>query len=83
MAFGQVAGKLKWPRDMWALLLQCNLVGKVQEVCAALLIEDTLNYDVVKLAVLRAYKLVLKAYRQKFRACSKQISKGNVCGVCT
>ncbi len=51
--------------------MQCNLVGKAQEVCAALPIEDSLNFDVVKLAVLRAYELVLEAYRQKFRACSK------------
>lgn len=71
MAFERVAAKLKWPRDMWALLLQCNLVGKAQEVCAALPIEDSLNYDVVKLAVLRAYELVPEAYRQKFRSCSK------------
>ncbi|KAL0172150.1 hypothetical protein M9458_032461, partial [Cirrhinus mrigala] len=71
VAFERVAAKLKWPRDMWALLLQCNLVGKAQEVCAALPIEDSLNYDIVKLAVLRAYELVPEAYRQKFRACSK------------
>lgn len=50
--------------------MQCSLVGKAQEVCAALPIEDSLNYDVVKLAVLRAYELVPEAYRQKFRACS-------------
>ncbi|KAL1275958.1 hypothetical protein QQF64_035581 [Cirrhinus molitorella] len=71
VAFERVAAKLKWPRDMWALLLQCNLFGKAQEVCAALPIEDSLNYDTVKLAVLRAYELVPEAYRQKFRACSK------------
>lgn len=56
---------------MWALLLQCNLVGKAQEVCAALPIDDSLNYDTMKLAVLRAYELVPEAYRQKFRVCSK------------
>lgn len=39
---------------MWALLLQCNLAGKTQEVCAALPIEDSLNYDVVKLDVVSA-----------------------------
>lgn len=71
VAFERVAAKLKWPREMWALLLQCNLVGKAQEVFAALPIEDSLNYDVVKVAVLRAYELVPEAYRQRFRACSK------------
>lgn len=71
VAFERVAAKLKWPRDMWALLLQCNLVGKAQEACAALPIDDSLDYDLVKSAVLRAYELVPEAYRQKFRACSK------------
>ncbi len=51
---------------------QCNLIGKAQEVCAALPIEASLDYDTVKAAVLRAYELVPEAYRQKFRACSKQ-----------
>ncbi len=70
-AFERVAGKLNWPRDMWALMLQSNLVGKAQEVCAAMPIEDSLNYDLVKTAVLRVYELVPEAYRQKFRGYSK------------
>lgn len=70
-AFERVAGKLRWPRDMWALMLQSNLVGKAQEVCAAMPIEDSLNYDLVKTAVLRAYELVPEAYRQKFRGYGK------------
>ncbi len=64
-AFERVAGKLRWPRDMWALMLQSNLVGKAQDICAAMPIEDSLNYDLVKTAVLRAYELVPEAYRQK------------------
>lgn len=52
--------------------MQSNLVGKAQEVCAALPIEESLDYDTVKTAVLRAYELVPEAYRQKFRACLKQ-----------
>lgn len=32
--FGQVATTLKWPRNVWTLLLQCVLVGKVQQVCS-------------------------------------------------
>ena len=32
VAFERIAGKLNWPKDMWALLLQCSLVGKAQEV---------------------------------------------------
>ncbi len=70
VAFERVAAKLNWPKDMWALLLQCIFVGKAQEVCSALSIEDSLDYDTVKAAVLRAYELVPEAYRQRFRSCS-------------
>ncbi|KAG7471871.1 hypothetical protein MATL_G00102630 [Megalops atlanticus] len=66
-AFERIAATLHWPRDLWSPLLQCKLVGKAQEVCAALSIEESLDYDVVKATVLRAYELVPEAYRQKFR----------------
>lgn len=46
-------------------LLQCKFVGKAQEVCALLSIEDSLEYEIVKSTVLRAYELVPEAYRQK------------------
>lgn len=32
VAFERFAGKLKWPYDMWPLLLQCSLTGKAQEI---------------------------------------------------
>lgn len=75
VAFERVAGKLRWPKDMWALLLQCSLTGKAQEVCSALPIESSLDYDIVKSAVLRAYELVPEAYRQKFRTHSKTVNQ--------
>ncbi len=40
-------------------------------MCSALSTEDSLDYDTVKAAVLRAYELVPEAYRQRFRSCSK------------
>ncbi len=59
-AFERIASALQWSRDVWPLLLQCRLTGKAQEVCAALSLEDSLDYDVVKAAILRAYELYLK-----------------------
>lgn len=67
VAFERIAATLRWPKELWSLLLQYKLVGKAQEVCTALPIEQSLDYDTVKAAVLRAYKLVPEAYRQKFR----------------
>ncbi len=78
IAFERIAAKLNWPRDMWALMMQCSLVGKAQEVCSALPIDDSLNYDVVKAAVLRVYELVPEAYRQKFRSYTKSMKQSFV-----
>ncbi len=64
--FERIATTLQWPQNVWPLLLQCKLVGKAQEVCSALTLEQSLDYDTMKNAVLRAYELVPEAYRQKF-----------------
>ena len=66
-AFERVATSLKWPKEVWSIPLQCKLTGKAQEILAALSLEDSLSYEAIKTAVLRAYELVPEAYRQKFR----------------
>lgn len=66
-AFERIASSLNWPKDVWSLLLQCKLVGKAQEICSALSLEESLIYETVKSAILRAYELVPEAYRQRFR----------------
>lgn len=70
-AFERIAAALSWPKEFWSLLLQCKLVGKAQEVCASLSIEDSLDYKILKKTVLQAYELVPEAYRQKFRNSDK------------
>ncbi|KAJ8045955.1 hypothetical protein HOLleu_09080 [Holothuria leucospilota] len=65
--FEKLGEQLKWPRDKWSILIQSNFTGKVQEVYSALSIEDSMDYDKVKKAILQAYELVPEAYRQKFR----------------
>lgn len=44
-AFERIAAALQWPRDVWAILLQCKLTGKAQEVCASFSVEDSLCFD--------------------------------------
>ena len=70
-AFERIAAALSWPKEFWSLLLQCKLVGKAQEICASLSIEDSLDYKILKKTVLQAYELVPEAYRQKFRNSEK------------
>ncbi|KAJ8030412.1 hypothetical protein HOLleu_26836 [Holothuria leucospilota] len=65
--FEKLGEQLKWPRDKWSVLIQSNFTGKAQEVYSALSIEDSMDYDKVKKAILQAYELVPEAYRQKFR----------------
>lgn len=59
--FERVATTLNWPRNVWSLLLQCTLVGKAQDAFAALSVGDSLDFDKVKTAILRAYKFVPEA----------------------
>lgn len=50
---------------VWAILMQCELTGKAQEVCCSLCIEDSLVYEKLKSAIF-VYELVLQACRQHF-----------------
>lgn len=70
-AFERIAASLRWPRDVWSLLLQSKLSGKAQQVVATLFLEDSLCYETVKAAVLRAYGLVPDTYRHMFRSHKK------------
>lgn len=69
--FERIASTLQWPKEVWSLLLQCKLTGKAQDVFATLSLEDSVNYEAVKAAILRAYELVPEAYRQRFRSHKK------------
>ena len=71
LAFEHIASALRWPSEVWPLLLQCKIYGKAQDAVAALPVEESLSYEHVKSAILRVYKLVPEAYRQKFRTCRK------------
>lgn len=63
VAFERVAGKWGWPKDMWALLLQCSHRKSTRSLFCS---ESSLDYDTIKVAVLRVYELVPEAYRQQF-----------------
>lgn len=60
------------------MLLQYKIQGKAQEVVSSLPLADSLQYDIVKEAMLRAYKLVREAYQQRFRGHRKSPSLTNV-----
>ena len=76
--FEKVADSLNWPKESWVLLLQSVLVGKAQEIYGSLSVEQSSNYEHVKEAILKAYKLVPETYRQMFRNYLKYDSKTHV-----
>lgn len=57
----------RWPRSTWPLLIQHRLVGEAQAAHSNLSAEDSENYELIKSAVLDAYKMVPDAYRKRFR----------------
>ncbi|KAJ8049650.1 hypothetical protein HOLleu_02488 [Holothuria leucospilota] len=73
--FEKLGEQLKWPRDKWSILIQSNFTGKAQEVYSALSIEDSMDYDKVKKAILQAYELVPEAYRQNLESIVRRIHK--------
>lgn len=60
------------PDEERSLLLQCVLTGKAQEAYASLNKSDSKKYDLVKVAVLRAFEFVPEAYRLRFGNMRKQ-----------
>jgi len=47
------------------------LIGKAHEVYSALSVSQSLDFEVVEGAILKAYELVPEAYCQQFRGCCK------------
>ena len=67
-----MAENLKWPRELWTLLLQSIVIGKAREIYTQLLLEQSSDYDKVQELILKAYELVPEAYKQKFRDCRRK-----------
>jgi len=62
MHFEKIACGLKWPEDVWTVLLQSVFVGKACKIYSVLPVEQSSKYQVVKEAVLKAYELVPEVY---------------------
>ena len=57
--FEKVTELPEWPKD-----IQSVLVGKAQEVYSTFPLYKNTDYDLVKVAILKAYELVSEACRQ-------------------
>ena len=67
-----------WPEADRVVLLQSVLTGKAQEAYSVLGELESQNYATVKEVILKAYELVPKAYRQRFRSWRKSDKQSHV-----
>jgi len=66
--FERIALACKWRRSEWALQLVPLLTGKARSAYVHMDIEETLDYDQVKSAILSKYAINPETYRQRFRS---------------
>ncbi|KAL3880536.1 hypothetical protein ACJMK2_032770 [Sinanodonta woodiana] len=66
--FERYATIQKWQRDNWSLHLSALLKGKALDVYSRLPVNDTLNYDALKEALLKRYELTKQGFRKKFKS---------------
>lgn len=66
--FERIALACKWVESEWALRLVPLLTGKARSAFVHMDIEETLEYDKVKSAILSKYAINPETYRQRFRS---------------
>ena len=69
LRFERYATAQKWEPDTWATGLSALLQGKALDVFALLPKEDALNYDKLKVALLKRYELTEEGFKRKYKKC--------------
>ena len=65
----------KWPRDSWAVNLSVLLTGKALEVYSRLSVDEALDYNCLKEAIVKRYELTEEGFRQKFQSSKPEIGE--------
>ena len=71
MTFEKLAIANKWDKAIWAPRLAAVLTGKAQEAYSRLSLEDSQDYETIKVAILKKYELSAETYQRKFITCKK------------
>ena len=69
LRFERYATAQKWEPDTWATGLSALLQGKALAVYALMPKEDALNYDKLKVALLKRYELTEEGFKRKYKKC--------------
>ncbi|XP_041822887.1 uncharacterized protein LOC121628054 [Melanotaenia boesemani] len=68
MTFERMALACRWPDEDWAFHLVPLLTGKARGAYVHMDMDDSLEYDKVKAAILQKYDVNPETYRQRFRS---------------
>ena len=69
LRFERYATAQKWEPETWATGLSALLQGKALDVYALMPKEDALNYDKLKVALLKRYELTEEGFKRKYKKC--------------
>ena len=69
LRFERYATAQKWEPDTWATGLSALLQGKALDGYALMPKEDALNYDKLKVALLKRYELTEEGFKRKYKKC--------------
>ena len=69
LRFERYATAQKWEPDTWATGLSALLQGKALDVYALMPKEDALNYDKLKVALLKRYESTEEGFKRKYKKC--------------
>lgn len=68
ITFERIAAACRWPKKDWAFRLIPLLSGKARAAYVYMDMQDSLDYEELKSAILRKYDVNRETYRQRFRS---------------
>ncbi|KAL1254106.1 hypothetical protein QQF64_016335 [Cirrhinus molitorella] len=68
ITFERIAAACRWPKEDWAFHLIPLLTGKARAAYVHMDVDDSLDYEELKSAILRKYDISRETYRQRFRS---------------
>ena len=75
LPFERYATAQRWKRDQWATNLSALLKGKALDVYALMPIEQALEYDIWKAALLKRYELTKEGFKRRYKKCRPDSGK--------
>ena len=75
LRFERYATAQKWKKEDWATNLSALLKGKALDVYALMPVEEALNYDMLKAALLKRYELTEEGFKRRYKKCRPDLGE--------